>query len=1270
MPTTTKRVLFAGVIGVVAFLAVLLFVPLLQMVVQTKTQPTQVGQVSDNTSNNSNSGTNPVRDACEANYPLCDSVYPTEKLLTGGAPKGGPLSGWPLPDYYAQGGTGFVLLDFDRHRGANTSVSGRYAVDVGVNAPSGVNVSGFVPVMSPMDGTVISVCDKEDGCTGMQPYGAHVRLRNSRLLCLNQADAWINNSDNTKVTTTPQCENGGSGAGCSTRQPDFPVHSCLNKDDANDKMTDALRQSFARGEGGSLINTKKVNYEVVLAHLTAGQVKLNRTGESTFTTLTGGMDVKKGDQLGTLGTKRKKEVKKIAEIEPFSGFSFPNPFSMFAPVFAAAPSFLPDLISSDGGELRITIKRGSASAEHLIYLYVDRGNNGCDSPTSCFRPYPTGLVTGSNTEFDEEHFIVGLDKSSNHKIVALNTKVELGPNDRFEIRMNSSALSRKENNGDIFYGPGRSPLFGPRGNQPRVINHQVRADGVRFCGVPGGAGDAPEDISDLYKQSYQLFSMSCWEDATSDWDYNDLVIRVDFNPDADKTFSNIPMLHYEVWKNTSKCLDDTSLQLEAQDPELFLGKKDEELAATEKVDQPPLPCCVNSQPRVMEVYSSVDSSTKIQRHTNASVPSGWLDSSFDDSSWSVPSEVVVDAWTVQDWRPNPSLDPPASGGFQFMRTSRPDDPQIIQSTAVVDQEAFAMDFVRKRFALPNDTVVSKAYLFVAADNIAHFWINGVRVVGTSDDHLDVQHSCETNNGDGVQGGIHKFDVTNRIMPGANILAGNLTNWLPCNADPHPMGMQFFLYIEYSPAQTAGQSIAPAALEVANQLCTYVPVVQGNTASEGKPFCSAGAGDPNCSIDTCLTDGVLTVSSGPDSTNALYRHTKTIVPSAWLLPDYDTNPLYKDQFTSEGWTAAFEVPKEGRWGAWNDTGWLPSNASDIPQACSAGICFMRQTGADDPKVIKGDTQDVNDALIRDFVRKKFYLPPTAILKKATLYLSSDNIAKAWVNQKPALGDSMKDDSLDNHGDCGTPFDGSVSGIRMFDVTQLVVPGENVLGINLLNLHGCPDRFHPDVVAPPTPMGLQYYIFIEYQTREKPESCKKVVTTPCDESRTQLIFQKIDKDVKDDQVFSLPADAPSTRVCAVNVRMHDYETGAAAKMFGCNFNVHSSGPGGRVKCNSPTSIYCSNPDFYYWNTKNGGYNIKPDLFVDNRDIKNYCTEKVPDNTEECLSDVENAFDCPDNHIVEFFNTNGKEMSNFKLNISPDKDHKVYIEQVVWVVDKPPQ
>lgn len=221
-----------------------------------------------------------------------------------------------------------------------------------------------------------------------------------------------------------------------------------------------------------------------------------------------------------------------------------------------------------------------------------------------------------------------------------------------------------------------------------------------------------------------------------------------------------------------------------------------------------------AQAAVMRVYSSADVTTKIIRHGQSTLDPNWLSFSFDDSAWGTP----FDVWNAQ-WWVNSGIRPAGewinpSAQLLFLNRDNADDPKVILSTPDPIQYSMVREFARKKFTLPANAQITKAYLYAASDNFSMFWLNGTQVVGTGNS-IDNVGSCDGNNANQIEGGIWTIDVTPQVTAGNNILAANLINTTPCGGD-HPMGIQFLLYIDY---------ILPAA-----QNLTYTCAPTGNSVT--------------------------------------------------------------------------------------------------------------------------------------------------------------------------------------------------------------------------------------------------------------------------------------------------------------------------------------------------------------------------------------------------------------------------------------------------------
>lgn len=211
---------------------------------------------------------------------------------------------------------------------------------------------------------------------------------------------------------------------------------------------------------------------------------------------------------------------------------------------------------------------------------------------------------------------------------------------------------------------------------------------------------------------------------------------------------------------------------------------------------------------VVSVNSSVDGKTKVLVHSQDNLDPDWLTFGYDDSTWSVPYSVwgsglwsICKSGTI-DWLPSSPGDyPPCSYGWRFLKRTANSDPKIIQGNSSSVQGSWTRrDFFRRKFVLPNNIVINRAFLYSASDNLSKYWLNqqGVPVDGSNipTNSLNNEGQCLNSwHGGTVEGGIWTTEVTNYVKPGNNILAVSNHNWRLCGSS-HPMGVQFYLLIDY------------------------------------------------------------------------------------------------------------------------------------------------------------------------------------------------------------------------------------------------------------------------------------------------------------------------------------------------------------------------------------------------------------------------------------------------------------------------------------------
>lgn len=123
--------------------------------------------------------------------------------------------------------------------------------------------------------------------------------------------------------------------------------------------------------------------------------------------------------------------------------------ALLLPGLALAAPPPPDLVAPVSGEVRIRVKRGSAGADHRIFLLVDRAGDGRWDET-----YSLPRLVGENSSYD--------------------TGVDVAPGDELDLRLDVS-FSGYSNR--ILYTRDRRGRAGEPG--PRVI-----APTGRRCGSP------------------------------------------------------------------------------------------------------------------------------------------------------------------------------------------------------------------------------------------------------------------------------------------------------------------------------------------------------------------------------------------------------------------------------------------------------------------------------------------------------------------------------------------------------------------------------------------------------------------------------------------------------------------------------------------------------------------------------------------------------------------------------------------------------------------
>lgn len=223
--------------------------------------------------------------------------------------------------------------------------------------------------------------------------------------------------------------------------------------------------------------------------------------------------------------------------------------------------------------------------------------------------------------------------------------------------------------------------------------------------------------------------------------------------------------------------------------------------------------------------------------------------------------------------------------------------------------------------------------------------------------------------------------------------------------------------------------------------------------------------------------ILYVPSSTDQSTRVLEHEETNADPAWLQYGYNDNDDDWDNpesiFASVWWRICRDAEGD----------WLPETASDVPP-CSGGWNFMKREGSGSPQIIQDSDEEERATWTRNFFRKRFQVPTGVTITKATLYAAGDNLFKLWINGRGVMAGQTN--SLINTGVCGDePTGGNAEGgIRMYDVTNLVVSGNNILAANLLNTEVCGSDH---------PFGLQYYLVVEYED-DVPPVTPTVTPTP--------------------------------------------------------------------------------------------------------------------------------------------------------------------------------
>lgn len=205
--------------------------------------------------------------------------------------------------------------------------------------------------------------------------------------------------------------------------------------------------------------------------------------------------------------------------------------------------------------------------------------------------------------------------------------------------------------------------------------------------------------------------------------------------------------------------------------------------------------------------------TKVLNTTENTVKNEWLDPNFDDSSWQDSKQVWSGLWTeCFDWYPNEGdTDQPTAcqpGGFVFFDPNGTNPALTIQSTSDVNRPDLAKDFFRQKFIIPPNSIINEAYLYFSSDNTSKFWVDGNPINANQDNSLNSQDDSACNGQakpGSFSGGINKIDIKNLINKSDenHVVSASLLNAKHCNNTNHPMGMQFYIYVEYTPTSAIG-----------------------------------------------------------------------------------------------------------------------------------------------------------------------------------------------------------------------------------------------------------------------------------------------------------------------------------------------------------------------------------------------------------------------------------------------------------------------------------
>lgn len=338
----------------------------------------------------------------------------------------------------------------------------------------------------------------------------------------------------------------------------------------------------------------------------------------------------------------------------------------------------------------------------------------------------------------------------------------------------------------------------------------------------------------------------------------------------------------------------------------------------------------------------------------------------------------------------------------------------------------------------------------------------------------------------------------------------------------------------------------------------------------------------CTYFTRVSAEVFTYSSSSSGIKARVHTQSDIsqVPS-WLTYNFNdvwplwSNPIFVD---THSWKKT-QLPANGNFTSSefkNDFYFLNTGTAAILNVQGSAQASESDVDPTYLEAFKSDLRDFHSNAwykngTRTFVRAKFNMGGVhskSQIKKATLYLASDNVSKFWINGK-IYGN--KDGSL-SHGCPG--FESSSylisKGLYSYDVKDLLEPGKNILAFNFVNVNPCGNSYHP--------MGLQFYLYVEYTNENIPPVCGTLTKSPnqsyyLPQTNVSLVANATDADgdnlhYTNWQVLS-PLGSGEKGYFSTSTARRDvtYKTPKNATTETVTFTVSDGKAGGTVTCKNP-------------------------------------------------------------------------------------------------------